>query len=441
MADYYPLISRAVAGLAEDTHETRRTIYQKARKALDVQLRAVQPALSETEIARERLALDEAIGKIEAERTRTADMLSLSWMAPASDLAPVSPKEAPQESKFLKADPVPVGRERPQYGDIQAGGSKGSNASPALNVVAHPDTPPSLVSPASVAESVMEDAIERERPRMNTSEPSLVNHRQQRHMIMGAALGCTIALIAGVAIYFKDRPTIVPQLEQPAPRPTDADAKIDERLTERNGNGGAEKSTSSSSTPNPAVSSPEIPIAQKAFMYEENSVPNKDTVAFSGRTLWRMDTVSGGEGRPLETAVRADIEITDAGLTLTLLLRKNNDSALPASHILQMTFGKTGTGETRIVKDVALPQFKPDEGTRGVQLLGVPVAVSENVFLVGLSNIPLDVTRNLEMISTRMWIDIPLRFTDGRKAMLAIEKGLQGERILNEALQTWKGTP
>jgi hypothetical protein len=67
MADYYPLIARAVAGLEKNSGEARRALYERARTALVAQLRGVQPALSETDITRERLALEEAIRKVEAE--------------------------------------------------------------------------------------------------------------------------------------------------------------------------------------------------------------------------------------------------------------------------------------------------------------------------------------------------------------------------------------
>src|SRR5690349_15192225 len=72
MADYYPLISRAVAGLDKNTGENRRALYERARTALVAQLRGVQPALEESEITRERLALEEAIRKVEAESARHA---------------------------------------------------------------------------------------------------------------------------------------------------------------------------------------------------------------------------------------------------------------------------------------------------------------------------------------------------------------------------------
>ena len=70
MADYYPLIARAVSGLDKNTGENRRALYDRARAALVSQLRGVQPALDETDITRERLALEEAIRKVEAEAAK-----------------------------------------------------------------------------------------------------------------------------------------------------------------------------------------------------------------------------------------------------------------------------------------------------------------------------------------------------------------------------------
>ena len=70
MADYYPLISRAVAGLEKNNGENRRALYERARAALVAQLRGVTPPLNESDITRERLALEESVRKVEAESAR-----------------------------------------------------------------------------------------------------------------------------------------------------------------------------------------------------------------------------------------------------------------------------------------------------------------------------------------------------------------------------------
>src|SRR5882724_1412364 len=73
MADYYPLIARAIAGLDPNAPgESRRALYERARAALIAQLRGVEPPLSESEITRERLSLEEAVRRVESEAAQRA---------------------------------------------------------------------------------------------------------------------------------------------------------------------------------------------------------------------------------------------------------------------------------------------------------------------------------------------------------------------------------
>src|ERR1700709_1800907 len=83
MADYYPLIARAIAGLDPSAPgESRRALYERAGAALIAQLRSVEPPLSESEITRERLSLEEAVRKVESEAAQRARDASRS-AAPA----------------------------------------------------------------------------------------------------------------------------------------------------------------------------------------------------------------------------------------------------------------------------------------------------------------------------------------------------------------------
>jgi len=100
MADYYPLIARAIAGLDPSAPgESRRALYERARAALIAQLRSVQPPLSESEITRERLSLEEAVRKVESEAAQRARDASRSGDASRS------------------ADPARPGGERARAGD------------------------------------------------------------------------------------------------------------------------------------------------------------------------------------------------------------------------------------------------------------------------------------------------------------------------------------
>jgi hypothetical protein len=74
MADYFALIEKAVARLdASAPFEERRALYERARSALLAQLRTITPPLSEAEITRERLALEDAVRRVEAEARQSVD--------------------------------------------------------------------------------------------------------------------------------------------------------------------------------------------------------------------------------------------------------------------------------------------------------------------------------------------------------------------------------
>src|SRR6266850_679854 len=90
MADYYPLISRAVAGLEKNNGENRRALYERARAALVAQLRGVTPPLNESDITRERLALEESIRKVEAESAR--QFVEASRQSRAAKIRSIEPR-------------------------------------------------------------------------------------------------------------------------------------------------------------------------------------------------------------------------------------------------------------------------------------------------------------------------------------------------------------
>src|SRR4051812_34940598 len=66
MADYHPLIARAVEGLSDPSPDMRRAVYERARTALIGQLRSLDPPLSEADIERETVSLNDAIRRVEA---------------------------------------------------------------------------------------------------------------------------------------------------------------------------------------------------------------------------------------------------------------------------------------------------------------------------------------------------------------------------------------
>ncbi|MFD1333735.1 hypothetical protein ACFQ4O_17155, partial [Methylopila musalis] len=98
MADYYPVLSRAVAGLPANTGENRRAVYERARAAIIRQLRSIDPPLSEEDISRERMQLEDAIRRIEDEQQPK----------PAEAVAAPPPPRRPAEPP--RRDPAPEAR-------------------------------------------------------------------------------------------------------------------------------------------------------------------------------------------------------------------------------------------------------------------------------------------------------------------------------------------
>jgi hypothetical protein len=67
MADYHPLIVRAISRLDSNTAAGRRSVYARARAALVALLNGQNPPVAKEEIEREHLALEDAIRKVEFE--------------------------------------------------------------------------------------------------------------------------------------------------------------------------------------------------------------------------------------------------------------------------------------------------------------------------------------------------------------------------------------
>jgi hypothetical protein len=86
MADYYPLIARAIFGLDPSAPgESRRALYERARGALTAQLQSVQTLISESEITRERLSLEDAVRQVESEAAARSRKLYKDLPSPADD--------------------------------------------------------------------------------------------------------------------------------------------------------------------------------------------------------------------------------------------------------------------------------------------------------------------------------------------------------------------
>jgi hypothetical protein len=149
---------------------------------------------------------------------------------------------------------------------------------------------------------------------------------------------------------------------------------------------------------------------------------------FVGSVVWHTDDVAS-PGQPPTLVVRADIEIPDIGMALRLELRRNEDETLAASHTVELVFTLPSNfphGEIANVPDILM---KEGETAGGTALEGVFVKVADNFFLFGLSSVEADRLRNIQLIE-RPWIDIPIAYSNGKRANIVVEKASPGARAL-----------
>jgi hypothetical protein len=392
MADYYPLIARAVEGLSDQSPEMRRAVYERARSALIGQLRTLDPPLTEDEIHRERLSLDEAIRRIEAD------------YAPAT-AAPAAPPAGSILRQSARLPSEDVAEE-----DHQA---------------SHED-----LSDRDVEEVTYEEAAAA-RPRIESRpHPGMQSNRRTRTIILGTVLALVIAAIAIFAFIRRDKPEDLPApapVAEAPPQPAPDAGKINERV------GGQAPPATSAQAPRQ-----EIGVAQRSVFYEEDPANPQTPKAYVGRVVWRLEDLNPGQGQPLERAVTANVDIPEAGMTMKMALRRNLDATLPASHTVELTFTTRAGDSGRVIRDIGLLQFKNEEAARGTPVAGLPVPVRENLFLIGLSNLPGDVERNTELFVRRNWIDLPVRMASGQRAIISFEKGTSGEQVLKDAFTQWQ---
>ena len=178
------------------------------------------------------------------------------------------------------------------------------------------------------------------------------------------------------------------------------------------------------------------PVAQRVVLYDEDPADPKGK-QYVGSVVWRTEQIKATGLQKADIAVRADIEIPDRKFKMTMSFRRNTDTSLPASHTAELTFILPPDFSGGGVSNVPGILMKSNEQARGTPLAGLAVKVTDGFFLVGLSNVDSDRARNLQLLKERSWFDVPLVYSNQRRAIIAIEKGAPGDRAFNDAFAVW----
>jgi hypothetical protein len=180
--------------------------------------------------------------------------------------------------------------------------------------------------------------------------------------------------------------------------------------------------------------------SQRAVLFEEDSaVPNGRQ--FAGSVAWSVgrERVGSDLSRPTETVLRAKVVIPDRDFSLQWSMRRNTDKSLPATHTVELVFELPENYQHGSIENVPGMLAKTGENVRGTPLAGLSVKVRSGYFMIGLSAVEAESRRNIMLLKERSWLDLPIVYTDGRRAILAIDKGRPGERAFGVAFAAWDG--
>jgi hypothetical protein len=144
---------------------------------------------------------------------------------------------------------------------------------------------------------------------------------------------------------------------------------------------------------------------------------------------------SPGGDAPPEPAIRAEVTIPAHNLQLRMTIRRNADQTLPASHIMEMIFLTPENFAGGAIDSVLRIAMKETEEETGNPLLGIPAKIADGFFLVALSDTPAEMETNLSLLRDKNWIDVPVIYRSGRRALMTMEKGIPGERVFEEAIR------
>ncbi|OLP61128.1 hypothetical protein BJF93_03515 [Xaviernesmea oryzae] len=186
-----------------------------------------------------------------------------------------------------------------------------------------------------------------------------------------------------------------------------------------------------------AAASVEVPAgAQKMFLYEERLGQAAPT-AIEGSVAWTLkEETPDGASRP-EPVIQAQITVPGRGLTALMTIKRNTDSSLPASHVIEFVFSLPANFEGGTIAGVQRVSMKRTEQDRGDALIGVPAKITDDFHMIALNDFPEAVKTNLDLLGSRGWMDIPLTYRNGRRALLTLDKGTAGADAFSQALRTW----
>jgi len=189
-------------------------------------------------------------------------------------------------------------------------------------------------------------------------------------------------------------------------------------------------------TPSAPAATPEAGV-QRSILYEEGEDSGGAGTAAQGAVTWALDEETNLDGQS-QAVLSAAIEIPERDVKVDIRIKPNDDTSLPASHLVEIKYEFPESFAAGDVVNVPGLVMKPTEEARGDALIGASVKVSPGFFWIALSSLPNEQQRNLALLRERGWIDIPMLYENGKRGILTLEKGSAGADVVEKAIAAWQ---
>ena len=172
----------------------------------------------------------------------------------------------------------------------------------------------------------------------------------------------------------------------------------------------------------------------------------------AGTVAWRTEEVRTADGRD-DLAIRADVDIPGSNLKLTMLLRRNLDPAVPASHLIDLAFSVPpdfidGSGLGYAGNLVMTPN---EMSGKGAVLLGRWQGTRiDGRYMEELSDRPADICYNVAALNDNAWLAVYLNGAKRKPNVfrpaisdqsLWFSKGETGQRVFEAVFAAWEKRP
>lgn len=203
-----------------------------------------------------------------------------------------------------------------------------------------------------------------------------------------------------------------------------AEVKTEERL---GGDSGAQTAEQAVAAIDPAAAA-----GSQSLLLEASDKGQTGAVPFSGTVDWSKGVDETGQPTLIGKA-----NIPARNLQVDVLIRKNSDPSLPASHLMEINFTVSDTFLGGSIAGLPGVLLKNDELVQGQPLVGASARVVGNSFLFALSAAPEDSSTNVQLLTSRKWIDLALIYATGKRAIITLEKDAAAQQMFNEVFAAW----